>query len=111
MSVPYGKGEHAPELGHALHAPLLPTVDDDLGIAIGFESVSVLLERRPELAKIVDASIEDNRDGAILVVHRLASARWIDDCETSVAERDAGRHEIAFAIWSTMAQAVGHADD
>ena len=64
-----------------------------------------------ELAKIVDASIEDNGDGAVLVVHRLASASWIDDCETSMAERDAGRHEIAFAIWSTMAQAVGHADD
>ena len=38
------------------------------------------LECGPELAKIVDAAIEDNGDGTVLVVHWLAAACWIDDC-------------------------------
>ena len=61
------------------------------------------LERRPKLAKIVDAAIEDDGDRAVLIVHRLVSAGGINDGETSMPERNAWRDQIAFAVRSAMA--------
>ena len=67
-------------MGHALRTPFLPSVDDDLGIAVGLEDVAHCLERGLDCAKIVDAAIEDYRDGAVLIVDRLTSTRRINDC-------------------------------
>ena len=86
-AVPQREGEHAVELGQAVRPPLLPGMDDRLGVAMRAEHVPGGFQPRAQGLEIVDHAVEDDRNGAVLVVHRLLPGAWIDDRQPAVAER------------------------
>ncbi len=88
VAVPESEGEHAAEAFHAALAPCLPRVDDHLGVALRPENVSERHELGDQLLEVVDLAVEDDDDGAVLVVERLLAGREIDDRESPMAEAD-----------------------
>jgi hypothetical protein len=55
----------------AVVAELLIGVDDDLGIRMGLETVSLRLELVAQLAEVVDLAVVDDLDRPVLVSDRL----------------------------------------
>ncbi len=54
---------------------------DDLGIAMRGEGVSAAAQLLAQLAVVVDLAIEDNCDGAVLVVNGLVAGLQVDDSQ------------------------------
>jgi hypothetical protein len=61
-----------------------------------------------QLAVVVDFSVEDDPDGAALVVDWLASAGEVDDAQTPHAEADARLHVDPFIVWTAVPDHLAH---
>src|SRR6185437_620070 len=107
--VPQGEGEHAAKAREAVLAPFLPGMNDDLGIAMGTETMPLSRELGHEFAGIINLAIEGDGNRAVLVEQRLLPMRDIDDGEAPVAESDAGGDMKTAAVGAAMRDAVGHA--
>ncbi len=86
--VPQGQGEHAPQMLEAVDAVLLVGVDDGLGVRVGLEAMTAVLELLAEILEVVDLAVEDDADGAVFVVDRLVAAGDVDDGQAAHAQAD-----------------------
>ena len=107
--VPYGEGEVAVELRHAIGAALLVEVDDDLGVGAGLEGVSAGDEIGAQLEVVEDLAVEGDPDGAVLVAHRLAAAVDVDDAEARVRQADVAVDVESVAVRPAMRDRPDHA--
>src|SRR5262249_26471313 len=85
-NIPDGEPEHAVEAIQNVVTPLLVTVDDDFGVAVGAKLVAVAQQFALEFGEIVNLAVEDDPDRAFAIRHRLMAAGKIDDGETPEAE-------------------------
>ena len=93
------EGEHALQALRRARAPGVPGLEHHLGVAFGKEAVAQRLELAPQLAVVVDAAVEHQRQAEHRVAHRLRRAlRQVDDLEPPVAERDAPARDHALAV-------------
>ncbi len=69
--VVQGNREHSSKLFDAVRTHLLIKVDDDFGIGMGVKPMPATLQIFPQFAKVVDLSVENYGDAAVLVVDRL----------------------------------------
>ena len=72
--VPNREGKHPTQLLGTADAELLVEVDDRLGVAVGAELVASLAKPCPEFEVVIDLSIEDDPEGAVLVAERLMTS-------------------------------------
>ena len=80
--------EHADEPVEQPLAPLLPALQQHLGVAGGAEAHPRALELRPQLLVVVDDAVEDDRQAELVVDHRLRAALGeVDDREPAMHER------------------------
>ena len=87
-----GEGEHALEAIDAALPPAAVGLEHDLGVAVGEEAQPGGLELAPQLAVVVDAAVEDDRQPELGVDHRLRAALGeVDDPQPPVAQGDARR--------------------
>ena len=98
----------AGDLVHAIDAEFLITVDDNFGIAVGIETVSLGFELPPQLGEIVDLSVEDHPDSSVLVVDRLLSAFHVDDAEASHPQPDIVCNQHALIVRSPVHDGLTH---
>src|SRR5262245_55722992 len=70
--IPDRKRKHAPQFCDTIEPKLFIMVDDRLRI-LSVKDCMPLAEIRPKLLKIVDFSVEDDPNRAILIRHRLMS--------------------------------------
>jgi hypothetical protein len=89
FAVPQGEGEHAAEVVHAIHAPLLPGVDDGLRVGAGLEGMAQGGEFRDEVHEVVDLAVEHHGHRAVLVEHGLLAGGDVDDGQAAMAEAQA----------------------
>jgi len=61
-------------------------MDYCFGIGLSGKTVSSVLQQIAQLVVIVNLTVEDNGDAAVLVEHRLLTARQIDNSETPHSE-------------------------
>ena len=107
--IPQREGKHPVQMVQKVEAMFLVKMYEHLGIGvISGEMVAGVSQDVAQLNMIVNFAIENDRDGPILVEHRLLPGRNIDDCQATHAERDVGPLPIADVIRSAMAQALGH---
>ena len=85
--VPDREGEHADQLLGAALAHLLVEMDDDLGVALRPELMSLGDQLAAEFAVVVDLAVEDDVVAAGFVAHRLAAAGEVNDAQPLVEER------------------------
>ena len=80
-AVPQRKGEHSPQPGEQLAAPLLPPVQQHLGVGAGGKGVAQGCQLGGQFAIVVDFAVEHDDEIFILAVQRLCAAL----CVTAVA--------------------------
>src|SRR3546814_18660851 len=66
------------------------------------------LFRSGQFLEVVDLAVVDDRDAAILVVHRLLAAGEVDDRKAAVTQPDAAVDEKAATVRPAVREAVGH---
>jgi hypothetical protein len=103
--------EHAVQSARELYALLFPEVDDDLGIGIRRETMTLRLELGAQLEVVVDFAVVEDGDGAVFVEDRLMSAGKIDDRQAAHAERHGVLDEVARVVRSAMHHRIAHARD
>src|SRR5919198_796167 len=66
-----------------------------------------------QLAKVVDLAVENDPDGAVLIVNRLMARREVDDAEAPHSEGDlfvnAALHQQPVVVRSAMTDDLTHA--
>ncbi len=77
--VPNGQREHAAEVPHAVGTVLLVQVDDGLGVTVRAEAMAAGFEVGPQLAVVVDFTVERNPDRLVLVRERLPPGGEVDN--------------------------------
>src|SRR5258706_2467853 len=99
---------HLPE---SLRPPLEVRSQDDLGVALGTERVTLRLQDSPYVAIVEDLAIErdDHAATRALVHHRLMTQlAQIEDRKPSMPKADAVVGVEAFIIGAAMTQSVHH---
>ena len=109
VAVPQREGEHAAKALHAGFAPLLPGVDDDLGVALGVEAVAGGLQFGNQFLVVVDLAVEDHDHRAVLVEQRLLAGGDVDDAQPPVAEAQPGLDVQAAFVGAAVGLRVVHA--
>ena len=100
--------EHPVEPVHHLGAVLFPQVDQDLGVGAGAEPVALVDELPGQFAIVVDLSVEDHADGAVLVGLRLRSARDVDHGEPADPGGDTRLFQEALGVRTAMSHSGQH---
>ena len=89
LGVPHRDREHPHEAADGLaDAPLLERGQDDLGVGVAAETVSLRLQLPAQVAEVVDLAVEDHHEPAGGRGHRLmAVGREVQDREAAEAQR------------------------
>ena len=106
--VPEREREHSPQLLDEAGPTLLVEVDQDLGVAVGGEGVAAALEVPAQLAVVVDLTVLDHVDAAVLVGDRLVPAREVDDREAANGQADRPVDHHPVAVGAPMHEALVH---
>lgn len=84
-----GDCEHTQQAADEGLAPVVVCLGDDLGVRCGEEPVALCSEFGAELAVVVDAAVEGDRDTELVVDHRLVTrGRKVDDGQPPVPESE-----------------------
>jgi hypothetical protein len=105
------KGKHAVQPFGQSSTPFLVAVDENLGIGVRrAENMTARHELSPQLQVIIDLTVEDHRDRAILVPKRLVTTVDVDNGETTMTKMNMGRlvDKKAFTIGAPMYQSARH---
>src|SRR5262245_55874163 len=105
------KGKHAVQPFRQSSTPFLVAVDENLGIGVRrAKNMTPRHELGPQLQVIIDLTVEDDRDRAILVPKRLVTTADVDNGETTVTKINMGRlvEKKAFTIGAPMYQGARH---
>src|SRR4029079_6661839 len=89
VAIPERERKHPAKALHAVFAPGLPRVDDDLGIRPGPELMTERDQLRHQLAIVIHLAVVDDDDRAILVPERLLPRREVDDRQPALTEAHA----------------------
>ena len=65
-------------------------------------------ESAGEIRKVVDFTIENDDDGAVLVEHRLLSAAEVDDAQPAMSKADVVLNEVSAIVRTTMRLGGSH---
>src|SRR5262249_26295561 len=109
VALPDREREHAEKALDAARPPGVVRLEDDLGVALGEEAIALLLERAAQVAEIVDAAVEHDREAERRIEHRLlAGRREVENAQPPVAERDRALREISGSIRPAWRERVCH---
>jgi hypothetical protein len=89
-------------------------MNEHLRIGTRFEAVPLGLKVAPKLLEIVDLAVDDDRNRAVLVRHRLgallgALSAEVDDRQPAMAERTGAIGQVSVIVGSAMDHCVAHA--
>ena len=100
---------HAAQTVDQVLAPLLVTVYQDFGISVAVEGVAGRLQLGAKLLEVVDLSVEDNRDLAVVARHGLGSSFGkIENRKTTEAKGNVVDDMLAAHIGTTVDDAIHH---
>lgn len=107
-----GKGEHAVEPSHRPGAPGMPCLQDDLGIAVGEEAISLRRQLVAQFTVIVDAAVEDDLQAQLGIGHWLLRLfRKVNDLQAAVSESHRPVGEQSFRVRAAGRHGVRHGFD
>ena len=86
-------------------------MNDGLGVTIGAEVMTMLLEVFLQFPIVIDFPIQDDENALIFVKNWLVTASKIDDRETAHAQGNTLIYPYPLVIWPTVANDLAHAVD
>ncbi len=90
-------------------APFLIPVEQDLGVGIRGKRVAALLQSGTQGLVVVTFAVEHDHQRAVLIEHRLATARQINDRQPTMPERRGAVGVAALAVGAAVTDEVRHA--
>ena len=109
--VPDRDGEHPAQALCELFAVLFVEMEHHFGVAVRPEVMSGALQLVAQLAVVVDLTVLDDVEGAVLVGDRLVARLEVDDRETPRGEGDVAVAELPEAVRAAMNQCPAHLCD
>ena len=109
--IPQRKREHPVEAVETSLAPLLPGVDNDLGVGARPKVVAERRQLRHQRLKIVDLPVVDDAHRAVFIELRLVAGDQIDDRQPPHPQPDPRCNVETVAVRSTVRDDFGHAMD
>src|SRR5437660_12449761 len=100
--------EHSAKPRHACLAPSFPCVHDHFRIASRAERVTECRQLQDQSLIVINLSIEDDDDTAVLIPQRLLSGRKIDNRQPSMSEADASLDVQAAFVRPAMVLRLVH---
>ena len=107
-AVPQRKGEHPPQPGEQFAAPLLPPMQQHLGVGAGGKGVAQGRQFGGQFAIVVDFAVEHDDEIFIFAVQRLCAALQINDGQAAVAQRGGSLHKRSLAVRPAVGDARQH---
>jgi hypothetical protein len=107
--VPDRECEHPVQAVDEVGPELLPQVHEDFGVGTGSELVSARDEPLAQLGVVVDLSVEDDVNRAVLVPLRLRTGVEVDDPQAPERETDAVPQQESFLVGTAMLDPERHA--
>ena len=99
ISLPDREREHAVKALDAARAPLFICFEDDFGVALGKEAIAFFPQFAAQLAKIIDAAVERDREPKFAVDHRLVGRRFrVENAKTPMSQANTILREQAVRI-------------
>ena len=108
ITIVQREGEHAGEALDAIDAPLLPGMQDGLGIRACPVAMTELFQLGTYGLMIVDLAVEADDDGAALIGHGLLAAGDIDDGQPAMAEGEVRFEMKTVPVRAAMSHRIGH---
>ena len=102
------EGEHAAKALDACFSPLLPGMDNHLGIGGGAELVTGCLQLAAQLAEVIKLAVVGDPDAAVFVAHGLGAGLQVDDRQAPMTEGDGMLAMQAFPVRPAMAKPRHH---
>ena len=106
--VPESEGEDPVQVADEVGAALLVAVHDHLAVGAGGEAVALALEPGAQVEVVVDLTVDDRRDRAVLGVERLVAAGHVDDRQARVGERQWADAPHRLPVGPAMAESLHH---
>ena len=106
--VPEREGKHAAKAIDRARAELLIEMNNRFGVALSAERVSPPFELPAQIAVVVDFSVKDDPDGAVLVGDRLLPTCEVDDAQPPHAEGHAVPEVHPLVVRSAMDHRGAH---
>src|SRR5437870_1926005 len=83
-------------------------MNDDFRIRFGGEAMALGDQGGHQFNVVVDFAIEDDTDGAILVVDRLITPGQVDDAQPAIAKAHVVANEVPVAVRAAMPEGRRH---
>ena len=106
--IPEREREHPLEVAQRGEPTLLVPVHDDLGVGARQEAVAACGELDGQLTVVVDLTVEDRPDAAVLAAHRLVTALEVDDLEPTHRQRGRAFEEESLVVGAPVHQPIVH---
>ena len=110
-AVPDHKGEHPPQPGGQLLAPLLIAMEQNLGIGFGGKGMARRHQLGAQVLEIVNLTVKNHDQIAVLIEHGLLAALQVNDGQPAVAQGHLIVHIIALAVRAAVGDQVRHSLD
>src|SRR6185437_1923357 len=107
-AVPESEGELPAQVRKQFFLIVLPAVRDQFRVAVGGEAMAASFQFGTHFGVVEQFAIEDDGDGAILIMNGLAAVGQPDNAETARGKRQSRPFEEAIFIRSAMIQSLRH---
>ena len=106
VRVPDRECEHPVQARHHALAPCGESLQQYLGVGLGHENMAGACELLPQIAKIVNFTVENDRVAPIGGAHGLLPRNQIDHGQASVAENGVAQVQQRTVVGPTRAQGI-----
>ena len=106
--IPERNGKLSPQLLPGRFAVILPEMRNDLGVAVSNEAMAFRGELFAPLDVIEELAVEDHKQAAIFVGHRLLAIGQSDNAQAARGQGDAGSLEKPLLIRTAMDDCSRH---
>ena len=110
--IKQSEGEHAPQFGEGVFAPLFPSMNENFRVRLGGQAVTAERQALAQVAIVVQLTVENDRDVLGFVPGGLVAASQIDDAQPAHPQCESRRPRIAgkkaFFIRTAMFHRRGH---
>ena len=105
----YGEGPHPEHALEALRAEVLIEVQDDFAVGFSAQAVAAREQFFAQFAEVIDLSVGDEDERAILVFHGLMAAGNVNNAQAAMAQPGVFATEVAGAVGPAVDERRGHA--
>ena len=111
LSVPDREREHSVQPLEAVDALFSVKTEHDLHVTPAAEATALRFQLPPQLAIVVDLTVEDDGQPLILEHDRLLPGLQVDHRQAPEAQRNVFVVEKALVVWTTVDEGAGHGGD